>query len=114
MRSRAASPGVQLRFARLDPMIELFAALAVDTIADDCTLDGIPLHGRVQIVEHFADFDVQVVEHFPDLKVERVSHFPDACGEWTFVEQFPDFTIRLVDHFPDFTIAYVEHFPGLP
>ena len=94
-------------------MIELALHLAAADIGDDCTLDGVPLHGRVQVVEHFADFEVEIVESFPDLKVKPVEQFADECGEWAFVDAFPDFTVTFVDSFPDFTIKYVESFPGL-
>lgn len=77
-------------------------------------LDLSTLHGKVKIVEHFADYKVKVVNNFPDLNVKAVSSFPDDCGEWQFVESFPDFTVEFVEHFPDFTIKYVEHFPGIP
>lgn len=83
-------------------------------IAEDCTLNGVPLHGRVQVVDSFADFEVESVESFPDLKVEPVSNFPDECGEWKFVDSFPDFTVTFVDSFADFTIETVGAFPGLP
>ena len=79
-----------------------------------CTLKGIELRGKVQVVEHFPDLKVQVVTHFPDLKVKTVQHFPDDCGEWQFVEHFPDFKIQYVEHFPDLKIQRVEHFPGVP
>ena len=89
-------------------------SFSMDTPVKDCKCKGIPLKGKVKIVDHFADFDVQVVDHFPDLKVKKVDHFPDECGEWQYVDHFPDFTIRYVDHFPDFKIKFVEHFPGTP
>jgi len=95
-------------------MIELALALHSADIAKDCTLDGAPLYGRVEIVEHFADFKVKVVDHFADLHVKTVEHFPDACGEWRIVDSAPDFTVTFVDYFPDFTISFVDHFPGLP
>lgn len=82
-------------------------------IEGDCTCKGIPLYGRVKVVENFADFKVKIVSSFPDLKVKTVSSFPDDCGEWQFVESFLDFTIQFVESFPDFTIQYVESFPGL-
>ena len=41
-------------------MIELLALIESE-IAEDCTWNGIPLHGEVQIVESFADIDVEVV-----------------------------------------------------
>ena len=83
-------------------------------LSPNCSFEGKPLYGKVQVVEHFADFDVKVVEHFPDLKVKWVEHFPDQCGLWKRVEHFPDFKIRFVEHFPDFEIQKVEHFPGMP
>lgn len=79
----------------------------------DCRLKGIPLHGKVKVVQSFADFKVKVVQSFPDLKVKKVSSFPDNCGEWQFVESFPDFTVQFVESFPDFTIQFVESFPGM-
>ncbi len=79
-----------------------------------CTFNGISLHGKVKIVEHFPDLKVEIVEHFPDLKVKWVEHFPDNCGEWQLVENFPDFEIQYVSHFPDLKIRPVDHFPGLP
>lgn len=83
-------------------------------IGADCTFKGKKLYGKVQVVEHFADFQVKVVDHFPDLNVQTVEHFPDSCGQWQFVDHFPDFTITYVEHFSDFDIKKVEHFPGLP
>lgn len=83
-------------------------------VAGDCTFNGKPLYGRVQIVEHFPDIKIQVVQHFPDLNVKVVEHFPDSCGRWEFVEHFPDFKVQIVEHFPDVKVKYVEHFPGLP
>ncbi len=80
--------------------------------AETCTFNGKKLHGKVKVVEHFADIKVQVVTSFPDLKVKLVEHFPDSCGEWQMVENFPDFTIQFVTGFPDIKIQYVEHFPG--
>jgi hypothetical protein len=82
-------------------------------IGEDCRLGGVPLYGRVKVVEDFADFEVQVVEHFADLHVQKVEHFPDRCGRWKMVESFPDFTVKVVDHFADFQIRYVAHFPGV-
>jgi hypothetical protein len=89
-------------------------AVPMGKVGDSCTLDGKKLYGKVQVVEHFADFKVKVVEHFPDLKVHFVEHFPDSCGEWQLVEHFPDFTIQYVENFPDLEIQKVEHFPGVP
>lgn len=81
---------------------------------EGCALAGKALHGKVKIVDSFADFKVQIVTSFPDLRVRPVTSFPDACGKWQFVESFPDFTVTFIDSFPDFTIAYVNSFPGLP
>lgn len=81
--------------------------------AETCSFNGVPLHGEVQVVESFPDFEVQIVDSFPDLNVEVVENFPDDCGEWEFVENFPDFTIRFVTSFPDFKIEFVDNFPGV-
>ncbi len=81
---------------------------------DSCTYKGVPLHGKVKVVNSFADFKVRVVESFPDLNVKVVNSFPDHCGEWMFVESFPDFTIQYVNSFADFDIKLVNSFPGVP
>jgi len=83
-------------------------------ILDDCTFNGFPLYGDVQVVDAFPDIKVQVVNAFPDLKVTVVEAFPDDCGEWKFVTAFPDVTIQFVDAFPDVKIQFVDAFPGLP
>lgn len=78
-----------------------------------CSLNGIPLKGKVQVVESFPDIKVEVVESFPDINVKKVSSFPDDCGEWQFVESFPDFKVQFVDSFPDLKVKYVTSFPGM-
>jgi hypothetical protein len=88
-------------------------AISGDKVTD-CKYKGVPLHGKVKIVESFPDFKVKVVESFPDLKVKLVESFPDECGKWRIVDSFPDFTIQIVESFPDFTIKMVECFPGMP
>ena len=60
------------------------AALGADI--SGCTCNGKPLYGRVQVVEHFADFKVQVVTSFPDLRVQKVPAFADSCGKWQMVD----------------------------
>ncbi len=89
-------------------------AAAAGAVGKDCTFNGIPLHGKVKVVEAFADVEVKVVTAFPDLKVKVVDAFPDRCGEWKFVESFPDFTIKYVDAFADVEVRHVEAFPGVP
>ena len=81
---------------------------------DGCSLNGIALHGDVEIVDSFPDFTVQIVDSFPDLKVEWVDSFPDSCGQWREVDSFAEFKIQYVDSFPDLKIQIVESFPGLP
>lgn len=95
---------------RILPLLSI--PMAPTVLAADIDLTS--LHGKVQVVEHFADYTVKIVPHFPDLKVQWVEHLPDAPGKWQRVEHFADFTVQFVDHFPDFTIQLVEHFPGLP
>ncbi len=109
--SVAASPG-QVRCFVLRVFSMLSISMAPTVLASEIDLTA--LHGKVKVVEHFADYKVKIVAHFPDLKVQWVEHFPDGPGKWQQVEHFPDFTVQFVDHFPDFTIQLVEHFPGLP
>ena len=42
-------------------------------------VDFSKIHGRVQFVEEFADYDVKVVENSPDLRVQIVQNLPDGC-----------------------------------
>jgi hypothetical protein len=80
---------------------------------DSCTCKGIPLYGRVKVVQSMqADFRVQVVSSFADLLVTKCTS-PLRCGEWEFVEGSADFTIVYVSSFPDFTISFVTSFPGV-
>ena len=80
---------------------------------EKCTYNGIPLKGRVKIVNSFPDFKVKAVNSFPDIKVKIVNSFSNHCGEWQFVESFPDFTIQFVENFPDVKIKFVGSFPGM-
>jgi hypothetical protein len=79
----------------------------------DCTFNGKPLWGKVQVVDAFPDIKVQRVDAFPMLKVQKVDAFPDSCGKWQFVDAFPDIKIQFVDAFPDVTIQFVDSFPGV-
>ncbi len=110
--TRFATGSRRLRHALLGMLPMILIPLAPAALAADIDLSA--LHGKVKVVEHFADYTVKIVPHFPDLKVQWVEHFPDAPGKWQRVEHFPDFTVQFVEHFPDFTIQLVEHFPGLP
>ena len=80
---------------------------------EQCTCNGYPLYGRVQVVDSFADVEVKIVDSFADLDVKVVTSMPNRCGEWEFVTSFPDVRIRFVDAFPDVTIKYVDAFPGI-
>ncbi len=82
-------------------------------ISADCTYNGIPLHGKVKIVENFEDIKVKVVENFEDLKVKPVQHFANSCGQWQFVDNFEDFKIKFVENFEDISIKYVDYFEGM-
>lgn len=109
-----------LKGAAMKRWLVVFATLLVASgpaaakIDGDCALNGVKLHGKVQIVDSFPDIKVQIVASFPDLKVKPVKSFPDSCGQWQFVESFPDFKIQYVESFPDLKIEMVESFPGLP
>ncbi len=89
-------------------------SVLIAPMAPAADIDLAAPHGRVTVVEHFADYKVKIVQHFPDLKVQWVGHFPDAPGQWQRVDHFPDLTVQFVEHFPDFTIQLVEHLPGVP
>ena len=80
----------------------------------DCTFDGIPLWGKVEVVEAFGDIQVEEVSAFADLDVEQVDAFANECGEWEMVDAFGDFTIEIVDSFGDIEVRYVDAFPGIP
>ena len=82
-------------------------------ISGDCSWKGIPLHGKVEIVESFADIKVEIVDAFPDIRVKWVNAFANDCGEWEKVESFGDFKIELVNSFPDLKIKEVDAFPGM-
>ncbi len=88
----------------------LFAENPID---DDCTFNGIPLYGRVKIVEEFPTFLISINDSFPNLNVRIVDGFANECGEWQIVDDFPDFTIRIVEGFSDFSIKYVDVWPGI-
>jgi hypothetical protein len=76
-----------------------------------CTFDGIPMWGRVQVVDFLADVTIQEVTLFPDLYVQVVDFLPNSCGKWQEVSFLPDFTVQFVDFFPDLYIQY-SNFPG--
>jgi len=85
-----------------------------DINEEDCTFNGLKLHGKIQFVTSNADIKVKIVESFPDLKVKIVESFPDDCGEWQIVDSFPDLKIQIVESFPDLKIKFVDSFPGIP
>ncbi len=80
---------------------------------ENCTCNGIPLYGNVEVVNSNADFRVQIVNSFENLMVEKVNSNALKCGEWIFVNSNADFTIEFVNSNPDFTIRYVETQPGI-
>ncbi len=77
-----------------------------------CYFNGVPMWGKVQVVDYLADFDVQVVDYLADLDVQAADYIADSCGEWVFVDYVPDFTVRFVSYVPDFTIRFVDYLPG--
>lgn len=93
----------------------LFSALPAQAgkIEADCTYKGIPLYGKVKIVDSFADIKIKPAGSFADIRVKKVRGFADACGEWEIVDSFPDFTVEFVNVFPDITVKFTDSFPGL-
>lgn len=102
-------------FAVLLCSFAVFAALPAQAgkIAGDCTYNGIPLYGKVKIVDSFADIKIKPAGSFADIRVKKVRGFADACGEWEIVDSFPDFTVEFVNAFPDITVKFTDSFPGL-
>ena len=97
-------------------LVSLALTLTVNTASasniSSCSYNGIPLYGKVKVVNSFPDIKVKVVSSFEDLDVQTVNAFADKCGKWQFVDSFPDFKIQFVDTFPDITIKFVQSFPG--
>jgi hypothetical protein len=80
----------------------------------NCTYQGKPLYGRVQIVDSLADIKVKIVSDHPDLPVKQVTTFPGRCGEWQIVDSFPTLRVQIVTTLPDITIGFVSTFSGSP
>lgn len=78
-----------------------------------CEFEGIPLYGKVQFVDVFADIQIEYVNAFPDIKVRFVNGFPKKCGEWQVVDAFPDFTVQVVNGAADLKVQRVNAFPGM-
>jgi hypothetical protein len=98
--------------------IALISLLAVSTTSfagnlSSCSFNGIPLYGKVKVVNAYADIKVQVVNNYSDLDVKLVDHYADSCGKWKFVDNYPDFKVQFVDHYGDIKIRFVDHYPGL-
>jgi hypothetical protein len=81
-------------------------------VLSECNFRGIPLHGKVCVVDIGEDFKIRIVDIGEDLRV-KATEFPDECGEWQFVEIGEDFKIRYVEIGEDFKIRFTD-FPGLP
>ena len=81
---------------------------------DDCTCKGIPLHGKIKIVNCCADFKVEIVNCCADIDVEVVNCCGDRCGQWQFVNSGEDFTIEIVNCCGDFKARFVNCCAGIP
>lgn len=95
-------------------MTLFFSGKTTEPVTSDCKCKGIPLHGKVKVVESFEDFKVRVVNSFEDIRVDTNWYGQMGCGDWKFVTAGEDFTIRYVNAFEDFKIRYVNAFHGLP
>ena len=82
-----------------------------DEIKYNCSYKGIPLYGKVKVVNAGEDFKVRKVRSFGNLRVREVK-YPKKCGQWEFVETFEDFKIRYVDALEDFSIEFVNGLEG--
>ena len=81
---------------------------------EDCTFKGIPLHGKIKIVNCCADFKVEIVNCCADIDVEVVNCCGDRCGQWQFVNSGEDFTIEIVNCCGDFKARFVNCCAGIP
>ena len=95
-------------------LLGLGTAQAASKVDSNCRYKGIPLYGKVKVVQYNANLKIKKVSSFPDLNVQVVKSFPDQCGKWQWVTAFPDFTVQFVDAFPDINIKMVNAFPGRP
>jgi hypothetical protein len=100
------------RYARSLAITATLALLLLGVRAGDKKVDVSRIHGRIQYVRSFPDYEVQAVKSFPDLRVEVVQSFPTSPGQWQIVDSFPDYKIEMVESFPDFTVEFVTSFPG--
>ena len=103
----------KLSFLFFTLILTLLNPVFASRVSSNCTYKGVPLYGRVKIVDGFEDFRVRRVSAFEDLRVKEVTSFPNSCGRWQYVETFPDFRVKFVDSFEDFSIRSVNSFEGL-
>ncbi len=82
--------------------------LAENPIDDDCTFNGIPLYGKVKIVDIGETFKVRIVDIGEDIKICESNFNETTCGNWQFVTIGEDFSIRFVTIGEDFTIRFVN------
>jgi hypothetical protein len=90
------------------------AIARVNINAARCSVKGIRLYGKVQIVDVFPDLKIQAVNSSPDLRVRIVENNPEQCGEWQIVQAFPNYKVKFVEAFPDLKVQFVNSFPGIP
>jgi hypothetical protein len=64
--------------------------------------------GKVQVVQHKADFKVQIVESFEDLRIEIVDHLFNSVGKWKFVDHDSNLRIKFVTHQPDIKVRIIN------
>ncbi len=83
---------------------------------ENCTYKGIPLYGKVKVVNSGADFKVFVtnVTLQDVLEVQTVTCGAFRCGQWQFVNAGQDFTIQYVHRgSEDFQVRFVSSGPGI-
>ncbi len=71
-----------------------------------CTFNGIPLYGRVEIVNAGADLRVEIVNAGADLKVTKVNYPSSSCGDWQIVNAGADFRVEIVNAGADLKIEW--------
>ena len=78
-----------------------------------CTYNGIPLKGKVKIVDSGEDFKIRYVSYDADIRVKLVDWMADDCGEWQIVESGEDFKVKVVDWNEDLKVEKVQFTPGM-
>lgn len=91
----------------LGPRDERFPPMKMSELEAE-QLGDLDQFGKVQVVQHNADFKVQIVETFEDLRIEIVEHLFNSVGKWKFVDHDANLRIKFVMHHPDIKVRIIN------